>query len=281
MASPFKKLAIRRWTRVRDYWLGYLPVIDFSKIYPSPMLWELPDFDKTLGAAKKEEVIPYIPGVREAIFREAIILARKLLYCWSVAEAVAARGRHTWTSIAAYEASFYGAKSFCYLHGFASLGRDSKFYLNAFHETPTKRGKQKVVDLDLQICNLASRLEHSTLWAILERLLNTTVFETSLTTVQNDLKQIEWERYSGFRNRIMYVGHFWPLSNQPDQCDLINGFCHPEILKALGQADDSLPPFSAEYFEAAKLIRKALYLMIADLAALAPALAPEAEALRK
>ena len=32
------------------------------------MLWELPNFDANLGAAKKEEVIAYIPGVREAVF---------------------------------------------------------------------------------------------------------------------------------------------------------------------------------------------------------------------
>src|SRR5258708_4329108 len=121
MASPFKKLASRNWSTLRDWWLSSLPTLDLNSAYPAPTLWELPEFEITLGSAKKEDVVSYVPGVREAIFREAIILARKLAYCWSIAKIVGAGQRQTWTSIAAYEASFYGAKSFCYLLGFASL----------------------------------------------------------------------------------------------------------------------------------------------------------------
>jgi hypothetical protein len=284
MASPFKKLAVRNWRWIRDQWLGYLPAIDFATIYPAPMLWDLPDFGRNLGETRKEGVIAYIPGVREAIFREAIILARKLLYCWSVTHAVAARGRQTWTSIAAYEASFYGAKAFCYLHGFASLGRDSKFYLDAFHRTEIRirRGErsERVIELDLEIYNLQSRMEHSTLWAITERLLNTTIFEPDLAATQSALKRIDWSKYSTFRNRVMYVGPFWLLSRTLEECDLTREYCHPEILRALDPTQDSVPPFSEEYFTVAKLIREALHLMVADLASLAPALTLEAGALR-
>lgn len=279
MSSPFKKLAIRRWPSIRDYWLAHLPTIDFANLYPEPMLWELPGFDTSLGAAKTEGILAYLPGVREAIFREAIVLARKLLYCWSIARASAADGRQTWTAVAAYEASFYGAKAFCYLHGFASLGRDSKFYLNAFHETVLKRRKQQIVELNMELYNLHSRLEHSTLWGITDRLLSTTIFEPALGSVQAALKQINWHRFSHFRNQIMYVGGFWPLHDTYCACDIANNFCHPEIVKALDVTQASSPPFSAEYFEAAKLMRRALYLMISDIASLAPALLVEAEAL--
>lgn len=243
------------------------------------MLWQLPGFESSLGAAKKEEVIAYVPGVREAIFREAIILARKLIYCWSIAKISAADGRQTWTAIAAYEASFYGAKAFCYLHGFASLGRDSKLYLNAFHETEFKKKKQKIIELDLEIYNLHSRLEHSTLWSITERLLNTTVFEPPLGALQSDMKEIDWQKFSHFRNQIMYAGGFWPLIDDYAACDIANKFCHPEILNAVNDTQINSPPFSGEYFAAAKLIRRALYLMISDIASLAPALQVEADAL--
>jgi hypothetical protein len=150
MASPFKKLSHRRWAEMRDHWLGYLPQIDFNAAYPHPTLWELPDFEKTLGATKEEAIIGYIPGVREAIFREAVILARKAAYCWFIAEVSAASGRQTWTTVAAYETSFYAAKSFCYVLGFASLGRDSKFYLDAFCEFAVKTKGQRIIRLDLQ-----------------------------------------------------------------------------------------------------------------------------------
>jgi hypothetical protein len=110
MASPFKKLSPRKWIAIRDHWLSHLPQIDFDIVYPNPTLWELPNFAETLGAAKKEEIVEYVPGVREAIFREAVILTRKLIYCWSVAEISAKNGRQTWAAVAAYESSFYAAE---------------------------------------------------------------------------------------------------------------------------------------------------------------------------
>lgn len=279
MASPFKKLSARRWIGVRDHWLGYLPEIDFDVAYPSPTLWELPDFEKGLGKITKEEIVAYIPGVREAIFREAVILARKLSYCWSIAKLSAASGRQTWAAVAAYEASFYGAKSLYCMLGFASLGRDSKLYVDAFCETTVKIKGQKITRLDLQLHNLQSRLEHSTLWSITERLLNTTTFDPKFSEAQTVLRSIEWSSFSAFRNRIMYVGSFWPLLDQQGSGDLVIEFCHPEILAALAPTKGVVAPFADHYFVVAKQFRTILHLMFSDLAALAPAYSPEAASL--
>jgi len=280
MASPFKKLPPRNWMKLRDYWLGYLPQINFDLVYPQPTLWELPDFERTLGATRKEEIVEYIPGVREAIFREAVILARKLAYCWSIAQMSAGRGRQTWTAVAAYEASFYGAKSFCYMLGFASLGRDSKFYLDAFYESTIRVNKQKVARLDLQTHNLQSRLEHSILWAITERLFNTTTFGTNFYQTHRALRTVDWSTFSTYRNRIMYVGSFWPFEDVQESCDLARDFCHPEILAALDPLQNVVAPFAAHYFAVGKLLRSMLHLMFADIAVLAPALLSEAAALK-
>jgi hypothetical protein len=280
MASPFKKLAARRWAGIRDHWLGHLPQIDFDVAYPHPTLWELPDFAKTLGATGKEEIIEYIPGVREAIFREAVILARKLAYCWSIAQISAGSGRQTWTAVAAYEASFYGAKAFCYMLGFASLGRDSKFYLDAFHETAIKLKRPRIIQLDLQSHNLQSRLEHSTLWAITERLLNTATFGPNISPTHDALRAIDWSSFSAFRNRVMYVGSFWPFADAQGSCDLAREFCHPEIFAALDPLQDVAAPFAAHYFIVGKLFRTILHLMFADIATLAPAVSSEAMALQ-
>jgi hypothetical protein len=280
MASPFKKLPPRNWTGIRDHWLGHLPQIDFDAAYPHPTLWELPDFERTLGAIRKEEIIGYIPGVREAILREAVILARKSSYCWSIAQMSAEGGRQTWTAIAAYEASFYGAKSFCYMLGFASLGRDSKFYLDAFYESTIKIKKQNVTRLDLQTHNLQSRLEHSTLWAIIERLFNTTTFTANFAQTQQALRSIDWSTFSAFRNRVMYVGSFWPFSEAQESCDLAKEFSHPEILAALDPLQNVAAPFAADYFAVGKLFRSILHLMFADIATLAPAFLSEVRALQ-
>jgi hypothetical protein len=280
MASPFKKLSPRNWTGIRDHWLGHLPQINFDATYPHPTLWELPDFELTLGATRKEEIVGYIPGVREAIFREAVILARKLAYCWSIAQMSAGSGRQTWTAVTAYEASFYGAKSFCYMLGFASLGRDSKFYLDAFHESTIKINKQKFTRFDLQTHNLQSRLDHSTLWAITERLFNTTTFGTNFAQTHQALQATDWSSFSAFRNRVMYVGSFWPFAEEQDYCDLTREFCHPEIIAALDPLQNVLAPFAAHYFAVGKLFRSILHLMFADIATLAPAFLSEATALQ-
>jgi len=280
MASPFKKLPHRNWDSLRDHWLGFLPIIDFDEGYPSPALWELPDYDNTLGAVKIEGVISYLPGVREAIFREAIILARKLICCWSIARIAAEAGKQTWTSVAAYDASFYGAKSLCYLLGFANLGRDSKLYLDAFHESILRTNKIRITYLDLHVYNLASRMEHSTLWSLTERLLNTTNFDGTLAQLRSNLQRIKWDNFSVFRNRVMYVGSFWPFSDEITTCDLPRPFFHFDVLQALDTSLDIQAPFAEQYFIAAKHFREMLYHMLHDIARLAPALAREAEILK-
>src|SRR5277367_4865671 len=118
-----KRLSHRTWGTLRDNWIGHLPIIDFNIQYPELTLWQLPDIAvPELDAAGTGE-LPYVAGVREAIFREAIVLTRKFIYCMKIIQSLSASGRNTWTAVAAYEACFYGAKAFCYLLGFASLGR--------------------------------------------------------------------------------------------------------------------------------------------------------------
>jgi hypothetical protein len=171
------------------------------------------------------------------------------------------------------------AKAFFYTLGFASLGRDSKFYLDAFCESAIRIKGQRITRLDLQFHNLDSRLEHSTLWSITERLLNTVNFGPTFLRTHEALRAIDWPSFSGFRNRVMYIGSFWPLSEMENSCDIAKDFCHPDILTALDPLQETMAPFATHYFEVGKLLRKILHLMFADIAGLAPALSSEAAAL--
>jgi hypothetical protein len=159
-----KRLSHRSWGTLRDHWIGHLPRIDFNTKYPEPTLWQLPDIDvPELDAAGTAE-LPYVSGVREAIFREAVLLSRKFIYCGTILHKLSVSGKHTWTAVVAYEACFYGAKAFCYFLGFASLGRSSKMYIDAFHETERKVGKERLkVCETLRFHRLDERLTHDVL----------------------------------------------------------------------------------------------------------------------
>jgi hypothetical protein len=68
-------------------------------------------------------------------------------------------------------------------------------------------------------------------------------------------------------------------TSQHGFCDLFQNFCHTDVLGALNPSQEIEAPFAQEYFLAAKALRHLLFLMLGDLANLAPALATEVKAL--
>lgn len=275
-----KRLSHRDWLTLRDLWLAHLPAIDFESVYPGPTLWELsalqhPQLDPS-GIAD----CPYVPGVREAVFREAVLLTRKFIYCGTLLPTLSKVGRNTWTAVAAYEASFYGAKALCYLLGFASLGRNSNLYLDAFFETKRKEGKIKVsVYETCRVHKFDSRLTHEVLWALTERVIDTTTFPENLREIHEQLRILNWEKFTNVRNNIIYDGAFWPLSADMTLCDLTKGVPHSEMTSAASLADfSSAAPFAGEYFAVARLFRNLIVGMFETIADIAPAVASEVQA---
>lgn len=192
-----------------------------------------------------------------------------------------AMGRGTWTSVAAYEACFYGAKAFCYILGFANLGRDSKFYLDAFAATEVKRNKKKVEVFEtIRVHRLDDRMGHSTVWTMFDRLLETTSFEGQLARQKNDLRKTDWGRFSAARNRMMYDGGFWPMSDQIESCDLQQYVSSLETYHAIFNAAPATTVFASEYLMSCRTLHETLLLMTDDIATLAPAIAEEAAAIR-
>ncbi len=198
-----------------------------------------------------------MPGVREAIFREAILLIRKFIYCGALLPTLSGAGKNTWTAVAAYEASFYGAKAFCYLLGFANLGKSSNIYLDAFFETERRVGKEKVTFYEtLRVHKLQERFTHVMLWGLTERLLDTTKFEGELREFQIQLKITDWDKFTGFRNSVFYDGAFWPLSPDVTACDLTKPVHIQHMADAAWlEGGTYSPPFADEYFVTARMFR--------------------------
>lgn len=274
-----KRLQHKNWATLRDLWLGHLPAIDFDAAFPEPTLAQLPRLKHPELNASGLTEVPYADGWREAVFREAILLARKFIYCGSLLPALSQEGRNTWTAVAAYEAAFYGAKAFVYLLGFAPLHRDSKIYVDAFYETEKRQGKEMIKTYDtLGIHGLADRLTHEVLWALVVRFLNTTQFDGEGQQIQTEMKILDWERFQSFRNRVYYECSFWPLSERIAECDIARPVNNVQMNAAAFLDDAAAAPFAEEYFAAARLLRKLIVSMLASIATTAPALETEVRA---
>jgi hypothetical protein len=258
-----------------------VPLVEFSREYPSPTLWQLADFPG-IGSVSDQLIIASIEGVREAIFREATILVRKFSHCRSIVQIAAAQGRSTWASIGAYEACFYGAKAFCYLLGFASVGRNSPFFIDVFFENEQEKRKRIAEErYDMKFHKLPERLTHAILWGLIERLINTTTFDANLSEQKAALRAIDWADFSNFRNSLMYDGAYWTKLDVYEECDLITLISDISIYRAASHARNfETLPFGKEYFRCMSLLGSTLALMFSDLARLAPALATEAVAVQ-
>jgi hypothetical protein len=269
-----KRLSHRNWGVLRDEWMAHLPTVDFDAQYPEPTLWQLPDIRlPELNAAGTAE-LPYVDGVREAIFREAVLLVRKFIYCGVLLPTLSGVGKNTWTAITAYEACFYGAKAFCYLLGFASLGRSSKIYLDAFCETERRVGKARIkVYETLRAHRLDDRLTHDVLWALTGRLVDTTTFDDDLREIQTELRIIDWEKFTSFRNSVLYDGSFWPLNTDMDACDLLKPIHNTQMkTAAILESTAEAAPFAGDYFVIGTLLRHLILGMLQSIAKFAPAL---------
>lgn len=274
-----KRIQHKDWPTLRELWIGHLPLIDFETAYPEPTLSQLQPLQHPELDASGLAEFPYADGLREAMFREAIILSRKFVYCGALLPILSREGKNTWMAVAAYETAFYGAKTFAYLLGFAPLNRDSKIYVDAFYEVEGRRGREKIKVYDtLRVHELGERLTHEVLWALFVRLLNTASFDGERQEFQTQLKIIDWDKFSSFRNRIFYDGSFWPLSDKISQCDIAQPIANGQMDAAAFLDNIGAAPFAGEYFNAAGLLRGLVESMLASIADTAPALRNEVSA---
>ncbi len=272
-----KNLPHRDWGVIRDLWIDHLPDIDFSLAFPEPALWDLPEVKERLSNPPPNTELPYVDGVRESVFREAVVLTRKFSYCRMVGFDAATRGFPTWSVVAEYDACFYGAKAVCYLLGFASLARDSKLYLDLFVPRRLGKAKQPVYDV-LVAYRLDERLTHNILWNLTGRLCRTLSLPVNARPLSDDLHSISFDRMSSFRNNLIYHGGYWLNWDDFLYCDLTRSLSNLDIFRALQEPPDN-PRDAERYFMMAARLHNALVYFFSDIAKLAPAIGPEVTAL--
>jgi hypothetical protein len=278
MIRNLKKLPHRNWEIIRDLWIDHLPDIDLSAEFPGPVLWNLPEVVERLGRPTPEIELPYVTGVRESVFREVVLLARKFTYCRKIALESATRGFPTWSLIAGYDACFYGAKAFCYLLGIASLSRDSDLYLDLF--VPRKVRGRKEAQYDVLIAySLGERLTHNALWQLVGRLCRTLTLPADAAVMNRSLRALSFDQVSNLRNNLMYHSGFWLNHEDFDFCDLVQGLSNPQIYYSL-LAPADVPIAAERYFSIAARFQEALVYLLGYIARLAPSIAPEVDALQ-
>ena len=281
--SALKRLQHKDWNVLRELWSEHLPLVELESEYPSPILQELDDIAKPELNAGGTGEVGYVLGLREAVFREALISSRKFVYCAKLLPILADSGRNTWAALGAYESSFYAAKSIVLLLGFAPLHKDSNVFVDAFYETKIKKGKQQVSSYEiLRFHKLDERLTHAILWPLLRRLIETTTFEHSQLPIQEGLHLIEWEKFSKFRNAVFYNSAFWPKREEYPVCDLVR-IVENEDMKRVSRlgGPGQGAPFAADYFKAASLLRQLLAGLIESLSKISRPLEVELKCLEE
>jgi hypothetical protein len=268
-----KHLPHRDWIAIRDLWIEHLPEINFETSFPEPILWELPGFKQQFVDVKTLSEVSYQAGVRESVFREAVIFSRKFAYCRAVCRDAATRGFPTWSIVAGYDACFYGARALCCLLGIVNIERHSKIFVDIFPYREIKYGKNRERKYDILIVHkLEDYLTHSALWAITARLCRT--FSVPKTEVSQLLKSLNLEQMSNFRNNIIYHGGCWIETDNPLNCDLTFILSNIRLFRAL-QTPSADPEEAERYYHLAVNINELLTYMFGDIASLAPAVSAE------
>ena len=191
-------------------------------------------------------------------------------------------GYSTWGIISGYDACFYGAKAFCYLLGIVSLGRDSKMVIDIFVPRKYKSGRKQFAEAyDILVAHrLEERLTHNMLWKIMNRLCNTLVLPNEVNDIRKNLRSINYDKMSNYRNRLMYDGGFWFNYDRFADCDLHQRISDLGMYRAIGEPADE-PQDAEKYFSLARNIQDILVYFLSDIASLAPAISKEADALRE
>jgi len=215
MANPYKKVPERSWPNIRDIWLGYVPDISQSASQSAPTVEALlasHKFQHSDFVAEDE-----LPGVRRAVFSEAITLLQKGTYCESVAVELNRSGFPTWSAVMMYDACFFCARGCCSLLGVSYVGSQSKLYFDAFYHRVVSR---KRTDIGFLFFDLPARFEHSVLWGILDRISHVTTGEASLVSLLQRVQAADVPTLSGERNRLIYQPTSWSMEEDAKQSDL-------------------------------------------------------------
>lgn len=152
----------------------------------------------------------HVPGVREAVFSEALFLTHKAAHVLGAAEMSFTVGARTWSLADAYQSSLFAGKAIMSLCGVALLQVDGTTLLL---DILPHGSKTNLKDQSAAYSAVAERIDHKGVWTVLQRVLRQTrcslwpadaIKKLSLTDVQDFARQ---------RNRIHYNNSAWILDD--------------------------------------------------------------------
>lgn len=143
------------------------------------------------------------PQVREIVGASAV---RAIAKCCESIDAVKrcdSGGVAVSAMLQAYNASFFAAKGFCMLMGFAPMNRDSAITVDAFPET-IPANKREGIFVDVLGLHRYKRWGHEGVWALTTRLVDTVSVPSELSVVKRWLRHAKLSESARARNRFHY-----------------------------------------------------------------------------
>lgn len=226
MAGVLKKLRHPCVGDAAAFWKSISSSLNFadkSNIVDVPGLPSFKDFKAT--DARKEVAATAL--IREIAAMSAIRCFGKSLEAIDALNTCSDVGLSASSIVLSYNASYFSAKAFCLLLGFAPLGPDSKVLVDLFAEEENPNKKSKVPE-DMIAFYSYSRWGHAEVWELAQRLIATVKKDPKIDHLIDGLKSAKIEDASKIRNKYTYNDALiYPIYNDeladfPDNVDPAN-----------------------------------------------------------
>lgn len=190
---PVVSSIVDKWSSVRES-------INMEEEF---QLSEFPVLAITGGQVRNVADLEYFGAAREVIGANAIRALAKSYEALDGSARCGEKGVTMAAIVQAYSSSFFAARGFCMLMGFAPLDRGSAITLDAFSEEVRKTRKTEVSSNVLRL-HKYKRWGHDEVWSLTRRLVDTMHVPESLAEAREGLRVGKLDQSSSLRNSFQY-----------------------------------------------------------------------------
>ena len=166
-------------------------------------LSEFPELAISGGHVRNATDLEYFGAAREVVGANAIRAMAKSYEALDGSARCGEKGVTMAAIVQAYSSSFFAARGFCMLMGFAPLDRGSTITLDAFSEEVRKTRKSEVAN-DVLRLHKYKRWGHDEVWSLTKRLVDTIHVPEILAEARDGLRIGKLDQSSRLRNSFQY-----------------------------------------------------------------------------
>ena len=166
-------------------------------------LSEFPELARLVGNVRDVQDLDYFGAAREVVGANAIRALAKGYEALDASSKCGEGGVVMGAMVHAYNASYFAARAFCMLMGFAPLDRGSNITLDVFSEE-TVRTQKTIRSIDVLRLHKFERWGHEEVWQLTRRLVDTMKVPTALEETKETLRTIRMDKSSRIRNAFQY-----------------------------------------------------------------------------